>query len=154
MSRHSDYEKRTEELAKEPAKKLGLTIYDVEYVKEGTDMYLRIYIDKPGGVDINDCESLSGIMNPVLDAEDFIDEAYIFEVSSPGLGRTLKKDRHFSYSIGEKCDVKLFSPEDNKKEFSGILRSFDRDTVKLTVDGSDMNLSRKNIANIRLSLDI
>lgn len=157
MSKAKDYETKTEELAAPHAAALGLSIYDVEYVKEGHDYYLRIYIDKPGGVDISDCEKLSGYMNPILDEEDFIDDAYIFEVSSPGLGRTLKKDRHLAASIGESVEGKLFKAESGSKEFSGVLKAFDKDTITIeTPDGEGLSLrvyDRKNIANLRLSLD-
>ena len=91
MSRRETYETRAEELLLPIAEENGVEIYDVEYVKEGSDWYLRAYIDKPGGVDINDCELVSRTLSDRLDEEDFIEDAYILEVSSPGLGRTLKK---------------------------------------------------------------
>lgn len=101
MSRREDYEKRTEELLMPIVTKNGIEIYDVEYVKEGSDWYLRAYIDKPEGVNIIDCENVSRELSDVLDKEDFIPDAYILEVSSPGLGRTLKKDKHLEKSIGK-----------------------------------------------------
>ena len=94
MSKSKTYESRTEALLTPIVEARGVEIYDVEYVKEGSDWYLRAYIDKPGGVDINDCETVSRALSDALDKEDFIEEAYILEVSSPGLGRTLKKDKH------------------------------------------------------------
>ena len=153
MSKHEDYEKRTEELVTPILERLGLTLYDVEYVKEGSDYYLRIYIDKEGGVDINECETVSREMNPILDKEDYIPDAYIFEVSSPGLGRTLKKDRHLEYSIGAEVDVHLFKAIDKVKDFNGILKSFNENEVVIEISSKDMIIDRKNIASIRLSVD-
>ena len=153
MSKHEEYEKRTEELVMPIIEKLGLTLYDVEYVKEGSEYYLRIYIDKEGGVDINECETVSREMNPILDREDYIPEAYIFEVSSPGLGRALKKDRHLEYSIGEEVDVHLFKAMDKIKDFNGILKSFNDEVIVIETSSGDMDIERKNIASIRLSVD-
>ncbi|MCR4990226.1 MAG: ribosome maturation factor RimP [Lachnospiraceae bacterium] len=154
MSKREDIEKRTEELLKDVADKNSVKIYDVEYVKEGSDFFLRCYIDKEGGVTIDDCENVSREMSDLLDKNDYIDDAYILEVSSPGLGRSLKKDRHLEYSVGEEVEVKLFKPpEDSKqKEFTGILKSFDESTITVTID-NDTVFERKNIANIRLTLD-
>lgn len=157
MAKKDNYELRAEELLKPIAAANGCEIYDVEYVKEGSDWYLRAYIDKEGGVSINDCEAVSRAFSDRLDEEDFISDAYILEVSSPGLGRTLKKDRHFEKSIGEEVELKTFKPIDGKKEFSGILKSYDKDTVTIeTVDGEerqDMAFDRSGIAVVRLALD-
>ena len=153
MSKHEDYEKKTEELVTPILEAAGLSLYDVEYVKEGSDYYLRIYIDKEGGVDINDCEAVSREMNPILDREDFIPEAYIFEVSSPGLGRTLKKDKHLAGSIGMDVDVHTYKAIDKVKDFSGTLKSFDEDTLVISSQGQDISFDRKNIASVKLSVD-
>lgn len=153
MSKHTDYEKRTEELVAPIIERLGLVLYDVEYVKEGSDYYLRIFIDKEGGVDINECETVSREMNPILDKEDFIPDAYIFEVSSPGLGRTLKKDKHLQYSIGMEVDVHTFKAIEKIKDFTGILKSFNEDEVVIETASEDMSIERKNIASIRLTID-
>ncbi len=153
MSKHTDYEKRTEELVAPIIERLGLVLYDVEYVKEGSDYYLRIFIDKEGGVDINECETVSREMNPILDKEDFIPDAYIFEVSSPGLGRTLKKDKHLAYSIGMEVDVHTFKAIDKIKDFTGILKSFNEDEVVIETASEDLSIDRKNIASIRLTVD-
>ncbi|MCQ2527198.1 MAG: ribosome maturation factor RimP [Lachnospiraceae bacterium] len=154
MSQSKDYEIRTEEILKPIAEANGVRIYDVEYVKEGSDYYLRSYIDKDGGVTIDDCEVVSRLLNEELDKADFIADSYIMEVSSPGLGRTLKKDRHFEYSIGEQVEVKLFKPVDGCKDFEGILKCFDKDTVTIAIEGSDDKVfGRKDIAIIRLALD-
>ena len=108
MSRKENYQVRTEELLKPIADANHVEIYDVEYVKEGSDWYLRCYIDKEEGVSINDCENVSRALSDELDREDFIEEAYILEVSSPGLGRTLKKDKHLEKSLLQEVDIKIF----------------------------------------------
>ena len=136
MSKREFYEARTEELLKPIVESAGVEIYDVEYVKEGSDYYLRAYIDKPEGVNILDCENVSRALSEALDKADFIPDAYILEVSSPGLGRTLKKDKHLQKSIGEEVEIKLFKPIDKCKEFSGILDRFDADTVTITEEGT------------------
>lgn len=153
MSQKEDYEKRTEELLKPIAEANGVRIYDVEYVKEGSDYYLRSYIDKDGGVSIDDCEAVSRALNEVLDREDYIEDSYIMEVSSPGLGRVLKKDRHLEYSLGEEVEVKLFKPLNGSKDFEGVLKAYDKDTVTVEISGEDTSFVRKEIAIIRLRLD-
>ena len=154
MSKHEEIEERTKELIGDILAKEGVELYDVDYEKEGTDWYLRVYIDKEGGVNIDDCERVSRAFNVILDKEDYIEDAYIFEVSSPGLGRALKKDIHFEKSIGMSVDIKTFKPIDKCKEFTGILKAFDQNTVTVTVNDKDTNFNRKDIAIIRLSLDI
>ena len=153
MSKKETYETKTEQLLTPIAEKYGVEIYDVEYVKEGSDWYLRAYIDKPDGVNIIDCENVSRALSDVLDAEDFIPDAYILEVSSPGLGRTLKKDRHLEKSLGEKVEIKTYKPIDGHKEFTGILKAYDGDTITIVEEEADRVLSRKEIALIRLALD-
>ena len=125
MSRREDYEAKTEALLQPIAEANQVSIYDVEYVKEGSEYYLRAYIDKPEGVNIQDCENVSMALSDALDREDFIPEAYILEVSSPGLGRTLKKDKHLQAGIGEEVEIKLFKPVDKCSEFKGVLERFD-----------------------------
>lgn len=155
MSKRETYESKTEQLLSPIAEKFGVEIYDVEYVKEGSDRYLRAYIDKPGGVNIADCENVSRALSDVLDAEDFIPDAYILEVSSPGLGRALKKDRHLEKSIGREVEIKTYKPIDGQKEFAGVLHAFDTDTITVArgEDGTERIFQRKEIAQIRLALD-
>ena len=153
MSKRETYEAKTEELLLPIAEENGVEIYDVEYVKEGSDWYLRAYIDKPDGVNIGDCEAVSRALSDKLDEADFIEDAYILEVSSPGLGRTLKKDKHLQKSIGEEVEIKLFKPIDKCKEFSGILESYNADNITITEDGSPRTFARADIALIRLALD-
>ena len=154
MASVKEIEEKAEALLEPIAEENGVWIYDVEYVKEGSDYYLRGYIDKEGGVDINDCENVSRKFSDKLDEEDFIEGGYILEISSPGLGRQLKKDRHLQNSIGMSVDVKLYEALDGSKEYTGILESYDKENININVDGNVMGFARKTIANIRLSLDI
>ena len=153
MSKREDYESRTETLLQPIAAAQGVEIYDVEYVKEGSDYYLRAYIDKTQGVSIVDCENVSRALSDALDREDFIPDAYILEVSSPGLGRALKKDRHLAYSIGQEVEIRLYKPLEGVKEFSGALKSFDGDSIVITEETGDRVFARNDIAVIRLALD-
>ena len=153
MSRKENIEKKTEELLEPIAKENGVSIYDVEYVKEAGEWDLRAYIDKPEGVNINDCVNVNHALSDALDVDDFIEEAYTLEVSSPGLGRTLKKDRHFANSLGMEVELKLYKPVDGTKEFSGILKSFDAENVVITINDQDKTFVRKEISVIKLALD-
>ena len=148
-----DYESRTEELLTPIAEAVGVSVYDVEYVLEGSDWYLRCYIDKPDGVTIQDCETVSRALSDRLDEEDYIADAYILEVSSPGLGRTLKKDKHLAKSIGQEVEIKTYKPIEKQKEFSGVLRAFDQDTVTIEMQTGEMKFDRSDVALIRLALD-
>jgi len=153
MSRREDYETKTEQLLAPIAEANQVSIYDVEYVKEGSDYYLRAYIDKPGGVNIQDCENVSRALSDALDEEDFIPDAYILEVSSPGLGRALKKDKHLLASIGQEVEIKLFKPVDKCKEFSGTLESFDAEVIVIRDGENARTFERSDVALIRLAFD-
>ena len=153
MSKRETYEEKTEHLLSPIAAQYDLEIYDVEYVKEGKDYYLRAYIDKPEGGNIQDCENVSRALSDALDAEDFIPDAYILEVSSPGLGRVLKKDRHMERSLGETVELKAYKPIDGQKEVSGILKAFDAATITIEEDGAARTFERSAIATVRLALD-
>lgn len=157
MSQKENWEARTEKLLAPIAEANHVEIYDVEYVKEGSDWYLRCYIDKETGVSINDCEAVSRALSDELDREDFIQDAYILEVSSPGLGRQLKRDRHFEKSLGEEVMVKTYKPVDGQKEFTGILKAFDGQTITLETNEEDQMedvvFQRKDIAAVKLMFD-
>lgn len=158
MSRRGTYEVRTEEILLPIALEYGVEIYDVEYVKEGSEWYLRAFIDKPGGVNINDCENVSRALSDSLDREDFIEDAYILEVSSPGLGRTLRKDKHLEKSLGAEVEIKTYKPIDKCKEFTGTLEAYDADTVTIVTadrnnEDTKMVFAKSDIALIRLALD-
>ena len=149
----SEIEEKTEAMLTPIAAAHGVSVYDVEFIKEAGEWYLRAYIDKPEGVDINDCVDVSHALSDALDEDDFIDEAYTLEVSSPGLGRQLKKDRHFANSIGMDVELKLFKAKDGVKEFTGTLKAFDDETVTVTINGTDETFIRKEISVIKLALD-
>lgn len=153
MSKKENYEAKTEELLIPIAAANGVDIYDVEYVKEGSDYYLRAYIDKTEGVSIIDCENVSRRLSDVLDEADFIPDAYILEVSSPGLGRTLKKDRHLEKSIGLDVEIKLYKPQNGSKEYEGMLERFDEESITITDEDGEKRFLRSEIALIRLALD-
>lgn len=154
MSRREEYESKTEELLEPIVSEAGFELVDVEYVKEVGNWYLRAYIDKEGGITVNDCEMVSRKMSDLLDERDFIPDSYIFEVSSPGLGRQLKKDKDFARSIGEVVEGKLFRAVDKRKDFEGILRSFDKEVIVIEGEnGEETELKRDNIALIRLHID-
>jgi len=154
MSRREEYEAKFEQLLLPVTKECGVEIYDVEYVQEGRDWYLRAYIDKEGGVTIDDCEQVSRKISDIMDKEDFIADAYILEVSSPGLGRALKKDKHLARSIGEAVEIKTYKPIEKRKDFSGILEAFDADSITVrTEEGSSMKFERDSVALIRLAID-
>lgn len=153
MSKREIYEEKTEKLLLPIAESNGVEIYDVEYVKEGSDYYLRAYIDKPEGVNIIDCENVSRLLSDALDKEDFIPDSYILEVSSPGLGRTLKKDKHLQRSIGQEVEIKLFKPIDKCREFAGTLDGFDAGSITITENGEKRTFARADVALIRLALD-
>ena len=148
-----DIEKRTEELVQDIIDSGGYELWDVEYVKEGSDYYLRVYADKEGGIMIDDCVTISRALEAKLDAEDFIEEAYILEVSSPGLTRKLKKDKDYDRSIGKLVFVKLYKAEQGAKEFVGRLKEVDDKLLKLAIDGDEVVLDRNNISSARLEYE-
>ncbi len=152
--KRAEIEQRCESLVQPILDDNGLELWDVEYVKEGANYYLRVYADKEGGITIDDCVTVSRALEEKLDAEDFIEEAYILEVSSPGLGRVLKRERDFAHSVGETVDVKLYKAIEQQKEFTGVLKSYDASTVTLEYEnGEQQTLERSAIASIRLALD-
>ena len=148
-----EIEERTESLVLPIIESAGLELWDVEYVKEGSDYYLRVYIDKSGGFNIDDCVLVTRALNEKLDADDFIEDAYILEVSSPGLTRKLKKDKEFEKSIGKLIRVKLYKAEEGSKEHVGRLKEFAPDKLTIEVDEADISLSRDNISSVRLEYE-
>ncbi len=154
MSRKEQYEQRTEELLIPIVTELGIELVDVEYVKEGGTWYLRAYIDKPGGVNIDDCEQVSRKLSDLLDEEDYIEDSYVMEVSSPGLTRPLKKEKDFARSLGSKVEVKTYQAIDKEKEFTGILDGYDEGTVSIRMEDDTIKTFEKgDIALIRLAFD-
>ena len=142
-------EEKVEKLLQPKIEQIGYDLYDVEYVKEGPNYFLRIFIDKPEGIDLNDCEKVNNEITEDLDKADYIKEQYFLEVSSPGVERVLKKDKHLKQNIGNEVIIKLFKKDENsKKEYQGILKEFDNETV--TIENDKLcQIQRKNIAQIK-----
>ena len=154
LSKRESYEQRTEAILLPIMEKHGFELWDVEYVKEGGTWYLRAYIDKPDGIHVDDCEVVSRELSDILDEQDFIDEAYILEVSSPGLGRPLKKEKDFIRSIGKEVEIRTYRMIDRQKEFRGFLKDFDKNTVTIETDNDETRTFEKSeIALIRLAFD-
>ena len=154
MSKRETYEQTTEQLLLPIVESHGFELVDVEYVKEAGTWYLRAYIDKPGGITVDDCEIVSRTFSDILDEKDYIEDTYIFEVSSPGLGRPLKKEKDFARSIGEEIEIRTYRAIDKQKEFIGILVEYDKDTVTIEYeDETTQVFNRTDIALIRLALN-
>ena len=152
-------EEKVEKLLKGMIESLGYELYDVEYVKEGKNYFLRIYIDKPEGIDLNDCEKVNDAISDRLDEANYIKEPYFLEVSSPGVERVLRKDKHLEQNMGEEIEIKLFKKDENgKKEYQGILKNFDEDKIILEQikqgkeepnQVQNLEIERKDIAHIK-----
>ena len=153
MGKHETYVKRTEEFLESIREELSFEIVDVEFVREGSTWYLRAYCDKEGGIGVEDCADISRRVSDWLDETDFISENYILEVSSPGLGRVLKKDKDLQRELGKTVEGTLYRAVGGKKEFLGDLKAFDKDTVTIASDDGEQTIERKNIALIRLYID-
>ncbi len=138
-----------EKLALPIVEQAGCTLWDVEYVKEAGEWFLRVYIDRPGGVDIDCCEAVSRPLSDVLDQCDPIQGSYTFEVSSAGLDRALRKSAHFAQCMGRQVDVKLYRPVDGRKATTGALTGYDDGAV--TVDG--VRYEKKDVAQVRLHVE-
>ena len=161
MSKHQDYEARTEKLVLPLAEKYGYELVDVEFLKEAGSFHLRVYMYNEGGITIDDLAKVNRELSTIMDEKDFIDEAYILEVSSPGLTRPLKKPKDFIRSLGKDVEVKLFQPvvfeeagkKYSDKEFIGILKEYREDEIVLSFEETSMTIPISNIALIRLSID-
>ena len=126
--------------------RLGYELYDVRYEKEGKDYYLRIIIDKPSGIDINDCEKVNNEINDILDDANYVKEQYFLEVSSPGIERILRKEKHFQKQIGNEISVKLFKPINKQKEIIGTLESYKNNEITLSCNNENIKIDLKDIA--------
>ncbi|MCD8216622.1 MAG: ribosome maturation factor RimP [Clostridiales bacterium] len=154
MTKRESYESRTEAMLLPLMEEFHFELVDVEYVKEGGTWYLRAYIDKEGGITVNDCEAVSRRMSDLLDEEDFIDDSYVFEVSSPGLGRPLKKEKDYVRSMGKEIEIRTYRAIDRKKEFRGVLSAYTEDTVTIVAEDEQTHtFEKKDIALIRLAFD-
>ena len=144
-------EEKVEKLVEPKIQEIGYDLYDVEYAKEGKNYFLRIIIDKPEGIDLNDCEKENNEITDKLDQADYIKEQYFLEVSSPGIERTLKKDKHLEKNIGKEVNIKLFKKDENGiKEYQGILKNFDTENITIeTQTNEEKQIQRKSIAQIK-----
>ena len=151
----ANIEEKVEKLIKEPIEKLGYNLYDVWYVKEGQDYYLKIFIEKPNGtIDLDDCEKVNNGINSILDDADYIKEKYFLEVSSTGVEKVLRKDKHLEENIGEKVNIKLFKPIEKNKEFIGLLKSFNENEIILELENNqEFKFNRKDISSIKTFFD-
>ncbi len=154
MAKREQYEAKVEAFITPILEEHKFELVDVEYVREAGVWYLRCYIDKEGGIAVDDCEVISRLLSDWLDKEDFIEDSYIMEVSSPGLGRPLKKEKDYARSIGKDVEIRLYKAIEKQKEFTGALTSYDADTVTITMeDGSERTFTKSEIALIRLAFD-
>lgn len=154
MGKRETYEAKTEQLILPILDKNQFELVDVEYVKEGSTWYLRAYIDKEGGITVNDCELVAREMNEILDREDYVEDSYVFEVSSPGLGRPLKKEKDYIRNMGKEIEIRTYRAINRQKEFTGILKAYDDKSVTITDEnGEDVTFERPDIALVRQALD-
>ncbi len=137
-------------LVKETVENEGVNLWDVRFVKEGASHYLRIFIDKPEGVNIDDCTNVSHAVDPIIDEADPIDCSYYLEVCSAGLGRELTRDEHFTSMLGKDVKLRLFKAVDGNKEFIGKLSSYENGTVTVKIDGENKDFLKKEISKITL----
>mgnify|MGYP005954174121 FL=1 len=153
MSRKEEYEQKAEAMLAPIVESNGFELVDVEYVKEAGTWYLRGYIDKPGGITVNDCETVSRAFSDKLDEDDFIEDSYIMEISSPGLDRPLKKEKDFARSIGKLVEIRTYRPIEKQKEFCGELTAYDNNSVTIEEEGTPRTFDKKDIALVRLAIE-
>ncbi len=145
-------EEKVEQLLKPIIEKIGYELYDVEYAKEGKNNFLRIFIDNKNGIDLNDCEKVNDAITDILDEKNYIKDQYFLEVSSPGIERILRKEKHLQQNIGTEIFIKLFKKDENsKKEYQGILKDFNENEINLINEETqkEITIERKNIAQIK-----
>ena len=143
-------EEKVEKLLEPIIENIGYELYDVEYAKEGKNYFLRIFIDNEKGIDLNDCEKVNDAITDILDKENYIKEQYFLEVSSPGIERVLRKNKHLQQNIGKLINVKLFKKdENNKKEYIGELKEFDDAKIVIEQEEKNIQIERKNISQIK-----
>ena len=143
-------EEKVTKLVEPIIENLGYELYDVEYAKEGKNYFLRIFIDNEKVIDLNDCEKVNDSITDILDKENYIKEQYFLEISSPGIERVLRKDKHLEKNIGEEVTIKLFKKDENgKKEYLGKLKDFNQEKIVIEQEEKDINIERKNISQIK-----
>lgn len=146
----ANIEEKVEKLLEPIIEGIGYELYDVEYAKEGKNYFLRIFIDNEKGIDLNDCEKVNNAITEILDKEDYIKEQYFLEVSSPGIERILRKDKHLKQNIGEQVNIKLFKKDENgSKEYLGELKDFDEQNIIINEQEKEIKIERKNISQIK-----
>lgn len=147
----ANIEEKVENLLKNKIESLGYNLYDVEYSKEAKNYFLRIFIEKPNGeIDLNDCEKVNNEINDILDTADYIKEQYFLEVSSTGIERVLRKDKHLEKALGEEIQLKTFKKDENgKKQYQGVLKDFNENYINLEIDNEEIKIERKNIAQVK-----
>lgn len=149
----ANIEEKVESLIVKPITELGYELYDVQYAKEGSDYYLKIFIEKEEGISLEDCEKVTHAINDILDTANYIKEQYFLEVSSTGVEKVLRKDKHLQENIGEEIVVKLFKPVNNTKEIIAILQSFNEQTITIKTQNEEIEIEKKNIALIKKYYD-
>ena len=146
----ANIEEKVTKLVEPIIENLGYELYDVEYAKEGKNYFLRIFIDNEKGIDLNDCEKVNDAVNDILDKENYIKEQYFLEISSPGIERVLRKDKHLEKNIGTDINLKLFKKDENgKKEYQGKLKEFNQKEIILEQEEKEIKIERKNISQIK-----
>ena len=154
MAKGYSIAERVEALVEPCITELGYRIWDVEYVKEGAEWYLRITLDSDDGIDIDDCEKVSRAINPIIDEADPIEDFYYLEVSSPGLERVLRKPEHFEASIGSEVEIRLFAPDENKKKsYIGILSAYDAEMLTVDMDQTSQKIPMSKISKVQTVFD-
>lgn len=154
MAKGTNIAERVETLLTPHITEMGYRVWDVEYVKEGAEWYLRITLDSDNGIDIEDCEKVSRAVSPILDEEDPIEDFYYLEVSSPGLERVLRREEHFAASIGSDIEIRLFAPDENKKKaYTGKLTAFENNTVTFDIGGETMSIPMNKISKVQTLFD-
>lgn len=143
-------EEKVTNLVEPIIEKIGYELYDVEYAKEGKNYFLRIFIDSEKGIDLNDCEKVNDAITDILDTENYIKDQYFLEISSPGIERVLRKDKHLEKNIGTDINVKLFKKDENgKKEYLGKLKEYNQNEIVIEQEDKEIKIERKNISQIK-----
>ena len=146
----ANIEEKVEKLVKEPIEKIGYKLYDVEYSKEGKDYFLRIFIDSENGISLDDCEKVNNAITDMLDEANYVKDQYFLEISSPGIERHIRKEKHLKESIGKEINIKLFKAIEKQKEVTGILKSFDEANIIIETETQELSIERKNISLMKL----
>ena len=149
----ANIENKVEELLENTINKLGYNLYDVEYVKEAKNYFLRIFIDKDDGINLDDCEKVNNAITDLLDEADLISDQYFLEVSSPGVERIIRKEKHLNENIGNEIEVKLYKPIEGNKQIVGILKSYDDSNVVIEVLEKEISIPRKEISLMKTTFD-